>query len=65
MKIILNGKAVEVRSALLADALAELGYAETQVATAVNAEFVPKGARGSHALSAGDRLEVVAPRQGG
>ena len=65
MKITLNGKAVEIRAATLADALAELGYADAQVATAVNEEFVPRGARAVRALAAGDRVEVVAPRQGG
>jgi len=49
----------------LADALAEHGYAESQVATAVNAEFVPKGQRGTRKLADGDRVEVVVPRQGG
>ena len=65
MKIMVNGAAAEIRGATLADALAELGYSEAQVATAVNEAFVPKGRRGTHALSAGDRIEIVAPRQGG
>jgi sulfur carrier protein len=65
MKITLNGEAVEIRSATLADALAELGYVDAQVATAVNEEFVARGARAMRALAADDRVEVVAPRQGG
>ena len=65
MKIMLNGKPAETSAATLADALAELGYAEAQVATAVNEEFVPKSKRKGHMLSPGDRVEVVAPRQGG
>jgi sulfur carrier protein len=65
MKITVNSEAVEIRSTTLAEALAELGYAEQQIATAVNERFVPKSARGTHALAAGDRIEIVAPRQGG
>ena len=65
MKIMINGEAVELRGATLADALAEHGYADAQVATAVNEEFVPRSARHARALAPGDRIEVVAPRQGG
>jgi sulfur carrier protein len=65
MKITLNGEAVELRGATLADALAEHGYADAQVATAVNEEFVPKAQRPMRKLADGDRVEVVAPRQGG
>lgn len=65
MKILLNGEAAEIRGATLADALAEHGYADAQVATAVNEQFVPRAARSMRALAPGDRIEVVAPRQGG
>lgn len=65
MKIELNGEAREVRAGTLADALDELGYGDAKVATAVNGAFVPTGARNSRALAEGDRLEVLAPRQGG
>ena len=65
MKITVNSETKEIRSTTLADALAELGYGEQQVATAVNERFVPRGARGALALAAGDRVEIVAPRQGG
>lgn len=65
MKITLNGESVDLRGETLADALAEHGYAESQVATAVNADFVPKGQRGTRKLADGDQVEVVAPRQGG
>ena len=65
MKIMLNGKAAETGAATLAEALAELGYAEAQVATAVNEVFIPKSKRQAHRLSPGDRVEVVTPRQGG
>ena len=65
MKVTVNGEAVEISGRTLAMALVELGYGEQQVATAVNAEFVPRGQRTAHELSAGDRIEVVTPRQGG
>lgn len=65
MKITVNGEAVQSRAATLADLLAELGQGEARVATAVNEGFVPAARRGAHALSDGDRVEIVAPRQGG
>jgi sulfur carrier protein len=41
------------------------GYGEAIVATAVNGEFVPARARGEIHLRDGDRVEVLAPMQGG
>jgi len=64
MKIILNGEAREITSTSLADALSECGFSG-RVATALNEEFVPTGLRASTELSDGDRLEVLAPMQGG
>ena len=49
----------------LARALAELGFGDRIVATAVNGDFVPARKRAETALSEGDRIEVVAPMQGG
>lgn len=54
-----------MRASRLAEALDELGYGGATVATALNGSFVPAPQRAATALSAGDRLEVVAPRQGG
>lgn len=65
MKIELNGEAREVSAGQLAEALVELGYGGATVATAVNGAFVPVAARAERTLSEGDRLEVLAPRQGG
>jgi sulfur carrier protein len=66
MRIIVNGAAREVSAqADLALALAELGFADAVVATAVNGEFVPTAARSGLALAPGDQLEVLAPMQGG
>lgn len=65
MKILFNGDARDVAAKTLNEALDELGYADTVVATAVNEGFVPAGARASRQLSEGDRIEVLAPMQGG
>lgn len=65
MRIEVNGEARDVAGETLADALAELGWAEARVATALNGDFVPKGARAQTPLRAGDRLEVLSPMQGG
>ncbi|MES0825583.1 sulfur carrier protein ThiS [Ruegeria sp. SCP11] len=64
MKIVLNGKPREVRAENLSDLLMELGFSG-RVATAVNEDFIPSSLRISHKLVDGDRIEVVAPMQGG
>ncbi len=65
MTLLLNGAPQEIAARTLAEALAELGYAGRIVATAVNGEFVPVRRRAGTALNDGDRVEVVAPMQGG
>jgi sulfur carrier protein len=65
LKVQVNGEWCEVRAADLAGALAELGFRHAVIATAVNDEFVPVGDRATLALDEGDRIEVLAPMQGG
>ncbi len=65
MKILVNGAWRETDASDLASALTELGYGEAVVATALNGEFVPTGSRPDARLADGDRLEVLAPMQGG
>ena len=65
MKIVVNGEPREVAAATLAEALAALEYAEATVATALNGEFVPARAREATPVKDGDRIEILAPRQGG
>jgi sulfur carrier protein len=65
VKILVNGAWRDMGAADLAEALKELGYADSVVATAVNGEFVPAGSRPSARLADGDRLEILAPMQGG
>jgi sulfur carrier protein len=65
MKIIVNGDARNVTAASLKAALDELGLGGAVVATAVNGEFVASAARADTPLVEGDRVEVLAPMQGG
>ena len=65
MRILVNGASREIRAADLGAALEELGYGGAVVATAVNGEFVPATARPAARLADGDRVEVLAPMQGG
>jgi len=65
MQLQLNGEAFEAQAATLLDLLQEAGFGEATVATAVNGDFVPAGLREGHALQDGDRIEVLAPMQGG
>lgn len=65
MRIEVNGEPREVAGPSVAEALAELGWGEARVATALNGEFLPASARAGQMLAEGDRLEVLAPMQGG
>lgn len=65
MQIIVNARPCDVAADMLVDVLDELGFAGTSVATALNGQFVAREARGDVALRPGDRLEVLAPMQGG
>ncbi|MFC4312842.1 sulfur carrier protein ThiS [Steroidobacter flavus] len=65
MKITLNGVEREIAESRLDQALQELGYRDGTIATAVNGLFIPKTQRLEIVLSEGDRVEVVAPMQGG
>ena len=65
VKISVNGDLHEVANTSLESVLAELGFADAKVATAVNSEFVPAALRTTTQLHEGDRIEVLAPMQGG
>lgn len=65
MQILVNGASREIGAADLSAALEELGYGGAVVATAVNGEFVPVTERAAARLAEGDRIEVLAPMQGG
>jgi sulfur carrier protein len=65
IRLVVNGEATETGAATLAELVASLGYIEGEVATALNGDFVPRGARAETKLATGDSVEIVAPRQGG
>ena len=65
MPLIVNGEPREVAAASLAEALQALDYADAIVATALNGEFIPARRREATPVKPGDRIEIVAPRQGG
>jgi sulfur carrier protein len=65
MRIFLNDDAHDVESGTLAAALEKLGFGGRKIATAVNGRFVAAAARPATSLKDGDRIEVVAPMQGG
>ena len=64
MQIDLNGRALTVTAQTLGAALAELGLAGP-LATALNGHFVAATARAATTLKHGDRIEALAPMQGG
>jgi sulfur carrier protein len=66
MRILVNGVWRDTAAAADVDTvLKEMGWSESPVATALNGEFVPATARCGLRLAEGDRLEVLAPMQGG
>jgi sulfur carrier protein len=65
MRIFLNDDAHDVEPGTLAAALESLGFGGRKIATAVNGRFIAAAVRPATALAEGDRIEVVAPMQGG
>lgn len=65
MRITVNGEQQETQAATLEQLCATLGYGEQRIATAVNGEFVAAGERPKLRLQEHDKIEIVAPRQGG
>ena len=65
LKITVNGESRETEARTLAELCAALGYGEMKIATALNGKFVPKVRRAEARLEVNDKVEIVAPRQGG
>ncbi|MCV9906494.1 sulfur carrier protein ThiS [Brucella sp. HL-2] len=65
MTIVLNGEVVETTAATLAALLTEIELDKAVVATALNGEFIAGDERETTTISTGDRIEVLAPMQGG
>ena len=71
MQISVNGEPACLKGLVAPDecrltrVLEELGYGGKKVAVAVNETFVPRGGWQTRQIEAGDRLDIVAPIQGG
>ncbi|WP_083347433.1 sulfur carrier protein ThiS [Rhizobium sp. LCM 4573] len=65
MQLLVNGELRDCGSSTLADLLDELEYEGDWLATAVNGDLVHREDRSHHILSAGDRVEILSPMQGG
>lgn len=65
MRITLNGEAREIAAGDMETLLRELQHQPEAVATALNREFVPRGARRSAVIKEGDAVEILSPMKGG
>ena len=65
MRVIVNGEPREIESASLDALLRELDYEGSHFAIAMNYDVVPKSRWAETALSTGDEIEIITPRQGG
>lgn len=64
-EITVNGRAARTGADTLAGLIAEQGFGEARVATAVNGDFVAERARATTELRDGDSVEILSVRQGG
>ena len=64
MKITINGNSQLIQANNLEDLLLELKY-QGKLATALNENFIPLNDRKKTTLKDGDRVEIVAPMEGG
>lgn len=65
MILMINGEDQDIDAATLAELLIALEYDGEWLATAVNGELVHREERSSFTLSERDRIEILAPMQGG
>lgn len=65
MNIVINGDVKPVSHNALNAVIAELGYQDAVIVTAVNGDFVAMGSRSDVILQDGDKIEILAPMQGG
>jgi sulfur carrier protein len=63
--VLVNGERTQTGATSLGELVAQLGFGENQVATALNGDFVARQERARTKLAADDSVEIVAPRQGG
>lgn len=65
MKLIINGEEQQIEAGTLSALLTALDYEGDWLATALNGDLVPRTERAQTALNDGDRIEILAPKQGG
>ncbi|MBO1256262.1 sulfur carrier protein ThiS [Alteromonas sp. 5E99-2] len=65
ISIQVNSNNLTCKSTNLATLLVELEYADSIVATALNGEFVAQNNRVNTPIQQGDKVEILAPMQGG
>ena len=66
LNLIVNGEPVTLREpCVLTQALREMGREDLHFAVAVDGTFVPRHAYATFPLKGGERLELLAPMQGG
>ena len=64
MKLIINGEEQQIEAGTLSALLTALDYEGDWLATALNGDLVPRAERAQTALNEGDRIEILAPKQG-
>ncbi|MCM2292753.1 sulfur carrier protein ThiS [Allorhizobium sp. BGMRC 0089] len=65
MRVIVNGEAQTCPAQTLAELLKALDYEGDFLATAVNGDLVHREERADCLLKEGDKVEILAPMQGG
>jgi len=65
VKIYVNGIETLIENNALDAVLAQLGYQDVTIATAINGDFVPLSQRKNCRMQDSDKLEILAPMQGG
>jgi sulfur carrier protein len=66
MRIVVNGRDMDVAEGLSVDALlVQLGVKPEYTAVAVNRDITPKSSYGATMLRPGDKVEIVRPMGGG
>lgn len=64
--IYVNGNLIQTQTNNLQQLLIEQGFSDSSpVATAVNGKFIAKTQRQDYELKSNDKVEIVAPMQGG
>jgi sulfur carrier protein len=65
MRVTVNGESKDVAATHVDALLGELEFEGTHFAIAVNYDVVPRARWSETALSEGDMVEILTPRQGG